>query len=137
MHIHILIYIYAKQKTLNLEATMILWEKNITESIYVCKYHSSLLLLRHLDLRSSAQSVEVRTFTHHTNSFLTSAVSSPRRFRPVGGAETLSGVIWTVAVNGPIDPGAGALGVLPQRERERICMRQNILLDIVTTNLAL
>lgn len=95
---------------------MILWEKNITKSIYVCKYHLSLSLLRHLDLWSSAQSVEVRTFTHHTNSFLTSTVSSPRRFRSVRGDETLSGVIWTVAVNGLIDPGAEALGVLPRRE---------------------
>lgn len=84
--------------------------------ICVCKYHSSLLLLRLPDLWSSAQSEEVRTFTHHTNSFLTSTLSSPRRFRPVRGAETLSGVIWTVAVNGPIDPGAEALGVLPRRE---------------------
>lgn len=95
---------------------MILWEKNITESIYVCKYHSSLLLLRHLDLWSSAQSVEVRTFTHHTNSFLTSAASSPRRSRPVRGAETLSGVIRTVAVNGLIHPGAEAPAVPPRRE---------------------
>lgn len=81
---------------------MIFWVKNITESVYVCKYHSSVLLLRHLDLWSSAQSVEVRTFTTHRNSFLTSTVSSPRQFRPVSatfvrGAETLGGVIWTAA----------------------------------------
>lgn len=81
---------------------MIFWVKNITESIYVCKYHSSVLLLRHLDLWSSAQSVEVRTFTTHRNSFLTNTVSSPRQFRPVSatfvrGAETLGGVIWTAA----------------------------------------
>lgn len=67
----------------------------------MCKYHSSVLLLRrHIARWSSTWSVEATSFTHHRNSILTSTPSSSRRIRPgpatfVSGAETSLGLwLW-------------------------------------------